>query len=44
MKKICPHCILKRIERRTKVKFSSDFEVGFICGVLFYKGLVKDGV
>jgi len=37
----CPHCILKRIEKRTGVQFSTDFTAGFMLGALLYPDLVK---
>jgi hypothetical protein len=37
----CPHCILKQIERRIGIKFSSDFAAGFAAGAIFYPALSK---
>ena len=41
MTRKCPHCILKRIEKRTGVQFSTDFTAGFMLGALLYPDLVK---
>jgi hypothetical protein len=37
----CPHCILKRIEKRTRIEFSTDFKAGFMLGVVLYPELAK---
>lgn len=37
----CPHCILKRIEKRTSIQFSMDFKVGFMLGAILYPDLIK---
>ena len=41
MNKNCPHCILKRIERRTGIAFSTDFYAGFVLGAILYPDLAK---
>jgi hypothetical protein len=37
----CPHCILRRIEKRTRIEFSTDFKAGFMLGVVLYPDLTK---
>ena len=41
MNHFCPHCVLKRIEHRTGIAFSSDFKAGFMLGALLYPELAK---
>ena len=41
MTRKCPHCILKRIEKRIGVQFSTDFTAGFMLGALLYPDLTK---
>jgi hypothetical protein len=39
--KRCPHCVLKRIEHRTGIRFSLEFKAGFMLGAILYPDLTN---
>lgn len=41
MNRFCPHCILKLIEKRTRIEFSRDFKAGFTLAFALYPDLMK---
>lgn len=37
----CPHCIIERLEKKSGIKLSNDFKLGFQLGAIFYPELTK---